>query len=340
MKIVLLSLLSWVVTGFASGAVATVANFQSLPAGPTEYEQYLLELLNRARANPDAEVTRTGLSDLNEGPPTTTITNAAKQPLAFHQTLITVARDHVAWSLNTNTFSHDEGTAPDPNTVNWTGDSPFDRMASAGYAGGAAENMGASFSSSPTAFISTTDVTEAAASLHDNLFIDVTTTGRGHRINMMDDDFTEVGIGFFTDSDYALGGTNLARASFVNYDFGTVGQMILTGVIYNDLDGDAFYTPGTGEAMGGVVVNAYQDGVLVGTTTAWGSGGYSLDGLTAGTYDIEFVNENGEISVGQSVTIDAVNVKLDGVDLIFIPEPSVCILYALSGLGILRRRRA
>jgi hypothetical protein len=255
---------SVVVAGFASGAVATVANFQSLPAGPTEYEQYMLELLNRARANPDAEVTRTGLSDLNEGPPATAITNTAKQPLAFNQTLITVARDHVAWSFNTNDFDHYEGSAPVPNTVNWTGDSPTNRANNAGYSGSVGENSSYSASSSGSAFVSTTSVTAAALDRHNRLFIDAGVTGRGHRVNFMNNNYTEVGIGFFTDSDFNPSGTNLARANMANYDFGTLAQMVLTGVIYNDLNSDNFYTPETGEAMGGITVNAYQNGVLVG----------------------------------------------------------------------------
>jgi hypothetical protein len=39
---------------------------------PTDYEQYMLELLNRARANPAAEAARHGI-DLNEGLPAGTI---------------------------------------------------------------------------------------------------------------------------------------------------------------------------------------------------------------------------------------------------------------------------
>ena len=37
---------------------------------PTEQEQYFVELINRARLDPEAEVIRLGTGDLNEGPPT------------------------------------------------------------------------------------------------------------------------------------------------------------------------------------------------------------------------------------------------------------------------------
>lgn len=46
------------VSGFVQHAVAVE---------PSAYDQYMLELVNRARANPVAEASRWGLSDLNEG---------------------------------------------------------------------------------------------------------------------------------------------------------------------------------------------------------------------------------------------------------------------------------
>ena len=59
---------------------------------PTPAEQYLVELINRARANPVAEVQRLAndpnwagaLPDLNEGLPAGTIPATAKQPLAIN----------------------------------------------------------------------------------------------------------------------------------------------------------------------------------------------------------------------------------------------------------------
>jgi len=53
---------------------------------PSNDQQYMLELINRARANGGAEATRLGLSGLQEGPPTVngeawTIENSV-QPLS------------------------------------------------------------------------------------------------------------------------------------------------------------------------------------------------------------------------------------------------------------------
>src|SRR5215218_3843830 len=89
---------------------------------PTDYEQYMLELLNRARANPSAEASRLGIS-LNEGLPAGTITSTAKQPLAFNTNLIDAARKHSAWMIANDTFAH----AGENNT------DPGDRMTAAGY---------------------------------------------------------------------------------------------------------------------------------------------------------------------------------------------------------------
>src|SRR5689334_21580335 len=60
---------------------------------PTNYEQYLLELINRARANPSAEAARDHV-DLNEGLAAGTITTATKHPLAFNPFLINSALGH------------------------------------------------------------------------------------------------------------------------------------------------------------------------------------------------------------------------------------------------------
>ena len=55
-----------------------------MSAAPSAAEQYFLELINRARANPAAEAARLGIS-LNEGLAGGTITASAKPPLAFNE---------------------------------------------------------------------------------------------------------------------------------------------------------------------------------------------------------------------------------------------------------------
>src|SRR5688572_3810169 len=89
---------------------------------PTAAEQYVVELINRARANPAAEAARLGIS-LNEGLPSGTISTAPKQPLAINPYITDAARKHTQYQLDTDTMTH---TGPG-------GSSAKDRMAAAGY---------------------------------------------------------------------------------------------------------------------------------------------------------------------------------------------------------------
>src|SRR5438132_4135057 len=81
---------------------------------PTNCEQYLVELINRGRANPAAEASRYGI-DLNEGLAPGTISTTAKQPLAINPFLTDGARQHSQWMIDTDTFAHTgkNGTQPD-----------------------------------------------------------------------------------------------------------------------------------------------------------------------------------------------------------------------------------
>ena len=64
----------------------------NLSLQPSAYEQYMLELINRARSNPNAEAGLYSLTDLNQGLSPGTITSDPKQPLAFNLFLIDSAR--------------------------------------------------------------------------------------------------------------------------------------------------------------------------------------------------------------------------------------------------------
>jgi serralysin len=93
-------------------------------AQPTAYDQYMLELINQARANPAAMASKLGI-DLNQGLSAGTISAAAKQPLAFNLDLIDAAHKHSAWMLATDTFSH----------TGAGGSNPGARMKAEGYTG-------------------------------------------------------------------------------------------------------------------------------------------------------------------------------------------------------------
>ena len=267
-------------------------------ASPTNLEQYMLELINRGRADPAAEAARYGCA-LNEGIAAGTITTAAKQPLAFNPYLLDSAQKHSQWMLDNDKFQH----------AGASGSSPTDRMLAAGYvvvpSWGTGENIAFQSTSAPTF-----DSISYANQIHAALYIDSTEPTRGHRLNLLRPEFREIGVGMkigvFTSS-----GTDW-NALMETEDYGYSGAAYyLTGVAYADtVVADSFYTPG--EGMGGVTITATRTSdSAVFTATTWASGGYSLV-LTAGTYNI--VASGGSLGTDvtyNNVVMGAANVKRD-----------------------------
>jgi len=263
---------------------------------PTVYEQYELELLNRARANPTAEAARYSI-DLNEGLTAGTLGTEVRQPLAMNPYITDAARDHSDWLRTNNLFAH-EGSG---------GSAPNNRMTNAGYGTlgtySWAENLAVTMNS-----FAISDLKAEVEKHHRNLFVDANVAGRGHRKNMLSGAMSEVGMGI------SLGAFNYNgswQAMLSTQDFGAKsGKKFLTGVVYADtVTADDFYTPT--EGFGGVTIQAVKDGGGTFTTTSNDAGGYALE-LAAGTYT---VTANGG-SLGGTVTFDDViisdrNVKKD-----------------------------
>jgi Ca2+-binding RTX toxin-like protein len=253
-------------------------------AQPTAYEQYFLELVNRARANPGAEAQRLGIG-LNDGLSAGTISATAKQPLAFNAQLIDAARDHSTWMLATDTFSH----------TGVGGSSPGDRMAAAGYSFTGnwtwGENIAIRWGTG------TAITAQQVESFHDGLF-----RSAGHRTNILQDAFKEAGIGLAA-GEYK--GSPGATATEVFARSGT--GSFLTGVAFDDRDGDRFYDPG--EGLGGVSVQISGGGQSW-TVTTWSAGGYQIK-LPAGSYTVTFSGGGLDGPVTKSVTTGSANVKLD-----------------------------
>ncbi len=236
---------------------------------PTGEEQYMLELINRARANPAAEAARYNWN-LNEGiTDGQYISTAAKQPLTFSTILQGTARVQSQWVINTDVLSH---TGPD-NTQSG------DRMRIAGYPlqwpYGTYENIGWTGYSS--------DSQKAADDIHKLLFVDTVFSGRAHRKILMEPKLEETGLGMirgnFQGYDAVMGTQDFAFTS--QYGSGA----FLTGVAYQDtVRKDNFYS--VGEGLGNVTVTAHRtsDGATFNTST-FSSGGYRL-WLAPGTYDV------------------------------------------------------
>lgn len=276
-----------------------------LSATPTDFEQYMLGLINRARANPSSAAASLGI-DLNQGLAAGTISSAPVAPLAFNPDLVQSAQDYSATLLGAyNYFGYD-----------YNNTTPQSRMAAAGYV----------FSGSYTSTEDLYDVyheTPQTVNLastngqYDGLFIDSEDAGRVGRMNLLDAAFKEVGIGIMSSNTYQ--GIDVPPDHTDNpsvltaIDFAASGadpNPFLTGVVFTDLANTQFYAPGEGIGNATITATRASDNMTF-TATTWSGGGYSL-AVPAGTYTV--VASGGGLStpVTQSnVVVAAQNVEED-----------------------------
>lgn len=254
---------------------------------PTAYEQYLLELINRARLNPVGEASLLGIG-LNDGLVANTISDDAKQPLAFNLLLIDSARFHSQWMLDTDTFSH----------TGAGGSNSGDRMRDAGYQFTGSWTWGENIGYRGTT--GTLNVNNAVAQVNESLF-----RSAGHRKNILNNNFREIGLGTLT-GDFDGYNSLMVTESFAK----SGSDIFLTGVAFDDLVlDDDFYT--IGEGLGGIEVTAVRESDNQSfTTTTMASGGYQI-ALDAGTYEVSFADNNQTIGSARQVTIGGENIKLD-----------------------------
>ncbi|MFN4172340.1 MAG: CAP domain-containing protein [Pseudorhodobacter sp.] len=275
---------------------------------PTAFEQELLELMNRARANPAGEfdelvldaATRTGVTrevssalaffkvdmvllrnQLNSYSPVA--------PLAWNEALAAAAGAHSQLVIDFDTQSHQ--LPGEPGLV--------DRIRAAGYnnLSNVAENV----------FAYAYDPVYA----HAGFYIDWgnTPTGiqqpAGHRNTILNGVYTEVGMSVLADTDPAT----RVGPHIVTQNFGARRDYApqLLGVVFDDADGDRFYD--AGEGLSAVSVTASGTAGNFSTTT-WSSGGYQMV-LPAGSYTVTFSGGGLGGSHSQQITVGTVNVKLD-----------------------------
>ncbi len=278
-----------------------------MPAQPTEFEQLMLELVNRARSDPSGEIDHLIVSD----DPAVGVEDSITDPLRFFGTDIGILRDQVdgvapvaplAWNQNLANSADTHSRLMrqfDEQSHNLPGELGLgDRVVDAGYDfSRVAENVFA--------------FTESPVHGHAGFYIDWGSgpTGiqnpPGHRDAILNPTYTEIGIGVISqpDKDAETG------PYLVTQHLGTRSNapIYLTGVVIDDLDNDDFY--GFGEGLGGVQVRATgANGTF--TTVTYNTGGYSL-AVASGTYQVTF--SGGELggSVTKQVTVGSRNVKLD-----------------------------
>ncbi|MDV6343263.1 CAP domain-containing protein [Nitrosomonas sp. Is37] len=211
------------------------------------------------------------------------------QPLAFDGNLNEAAENHSSWMIATDTFSH----------TGAGGSSPGDRMGAAGYTFSGAwtwgENIGWRSTSAPAGLVD--EVEQLNTSLMNS---------SGHRANILNDNFREIGVGL------EVGPYSSYEGAFVTQDFAkTATNPFLTGVAFDDLDGDKHYD--INEGLGNFTVSAKNNATGTVTTTQTSSaGGYELE-LASGNYTVSFAG-NGFTPTTLQVSIGSKNIKQDLID--------------------------
>lgn len=253
----------------------------------TSEEVYMLELVNRARANPVAEGQRLGLDLAAALTPGELARLVPQEPLALNRELTLAARRHAEDMAARGYFAHEN---PD-------GQDPTDRARAAGYSFSAGENIAAGF--------------ETIDDIH-RAWLD----SLGHRKNVLslhetfDETFhyDEFGFGMYIPFDDA------PYRSYFAQSYGYQGadpDVYLLGVVYTDGNSDGFYT--MGEGMDQVRVEARDataGGLVFGAYTTDTKGNYQI-ALPAGRFVVTFTQELTGLVRQVSVEIGDENVKVD-----------------------------
>jgi hypothetical protein len=314
---------AWLVIAGLTMSGLSHANAQALYSigNPTNAQQYMLELINRARANGGAEATRLGLSGLQEGPPSIngqpwTIQNVV-QPLSWNPRLQSAAQGQSDRLDAADQFF----LGGSPHTFG--GSTPTQRIAATGYSAApyngpttpsgyfpGQENVSEEVSQGSGPY-SGSRLTQAIARAHNGLFTDQSVPGRGHRNTTMLAFFRELGIGISTGTDNQAnpgqpGGTY--DSLYVVQDFGTQSsqQPFITGVVYRDANNNHFYDPA--EGIGGIRVDVTNSTYYAVTSS---SGGYSVPVPGNGTYTVKFSGGSVTTTQKSATVTNNLNVKVD-----------------------------
>ena len=247
-------------------------------------EQYLLELINRARLDPLAEAARYGLA-LNSNLAPGTISGSSKQALAPNINLERSATSHSVWMLKSNIFSHtgDQGS------------NPGERMVLAGY-----ELEGDWSWRENLAWNGTTgniDLIAAVAEHHEGLY-----RSESHRVNTFAEEILEIGISQI-EGPFDYQGTTY-NAAMLTLNFGKTGaDLFVTGVAYNDIDGNKFY--GVGEGLSDLTFSTGAS-----STSVAAAGGYGLSVAPNGAQQVT-IGRFGQTVATVNIDVSSKNAKID-----------------------------
>lgn len=247
-------------------------------------EQYLLELINRARLDPLAESARYNLA-LNANLSAGSISTSSKQVLAPNVDLERSALDHSNWMLAQDTFSH----------TGVGGTDPGERMTAAGYSFTGMWSWRENLAWNGTT--GTVDLNAAIDAHHEGLYRSET-----HRVNTFGEEIREIGIGQ-TSGPFNFEGVTY-DAAMLTLNYGKTGtDLFVTGVAYNDLDGNGFY--GIGEGISNLIITAGSD---IAFNAA--AGGYSVGVAPSDNVSVTISGFNGMIATLR-IDVSQQNAKVD-----------------------------
>lgn len=270
-------------------------------------EQYMLELINRMRENPAAELSIL----LNSNDPSVqnaldyfqvdrnllaqqwaTLTAAA--PLAWNDNLASAAALHNQFMIRADVQSHQVAGEPGLGT----------RFLNAGYNNFSlgAENI--------FAYADTVFGAHAAFAIDWGYGTGGIQTPAGHRNNIMNANLREVGLSVMN----APSGSPLGPL-VVTQDFGSrfnQGNPYFLGSVYGDTDRDGYYS--YGEGLAGVTVRIVNNANgAVTTTTTSAAGGFQVQ-LASGTYSVTVSGGAFIGTASRTITIGSANVRANFVN--------------------------
>ena len=276
-------------------------------ANPSAKEQYMLELINRMRTNPEAEydlLVNSGDEDIESALGFFNVdltvlqsqwnTLQPAQPVAWSNQLHDSAEVHSQLMIDFDEQSHNLPGEP----------SLGDRIFNTGYQFQTiAENI---FAFGRSVFES-----HAAFAIDWGNDANGIQNPPGHRDTIMSNRYREVGISILPED---VSGTSVGPL-VVTQHFGNSQQLAasdtswLLGTAFRDVDDDDFYSVGEGISNITVEISGISNSNFSTTIQTQDAGGYQTL-LSPGEYQVEFIRGNETVKTEQ-VTIDDENVKLD-----------------------------
>lgn len=299
-----------------------------LALNPTGEEQYLLELTNRFRLNPQAELALLTTSLSTPARSSNRDVDGALRffnvsgPLLAQQWSSLTPAQPLAWNLDlveAAEFHNNAMIAADEQTHQAPGEPGLgQRATNAGYTGWS--NLGESvYAFSRSAFHAHAgfllDWGNGPGGIQDP---------PGHRESAINPTFREVGIRI---TNIGTSPNRQIGPQVVTQDFGrrfNQGNPFLLGAIFADTSTDGY---SIGEGLGGVTITAVAlngtPGALTYTTTSMSAGGWQMQ-VPAGTYAVTFSGAGfGSAVTYRNVVVSSENVKLDASKGVPPPAPII-----------------